>query len=181
MNSYLQRLPTWAQIIPVYAVIVLVIYTWTIISFIWKLTGWLLFLNGGEILTVLAYALATALVESLLVLLAPLVMALALPRRWFSDFFVPRGSALVIVGLGYLMLLAGHFQQKEQLPKPFLQYWSLSLVIVACIFLVHLSVRISFVRRTLELVSDRAKIFLYLWIPLSIASVGAILVRSVLG
>src|SRR5512140_447536 len=105
MRKYLSKIPTWQQIVPVYAVIVLVIYTWTILWFFWKLPSWTFFLNVGEMLTMLAYSLATNFAESLLVLCGPLVLGLVLPRKWFSEVFVARGAALSLAGLGYMMFL----------------------------------------------------------------------------
>ena len=77
MDRYLKRIPSWGKIVPVFAVIVLIVYAWTIIWFFWKLPSWLFFLNAGEILTAFAYSLATNLAESLVVLCAPLLLALA--------------------------------------------------------------------------------------------------------
>src|SRR5690242_16356711 len=82
------RIPSWAQIIPVYGVIVLMVYTWTLMAFFYKVPSWSYYLNAGEILTLLAYSLATNLAETLLVLCGPLLVALILPRRWFRDVFI---------------------------------------------------------------------------------------------
>lgn len=180
MNSFLKRLPTWAQIIPVYAVIVLVIYTWTILWFFWKVPSWLFYLNTGEILTMLAYSLATNLAESLLVLCGPLFLAFILPRKWFQDVFVARGAAICLAGLGYMIFLANQFQTKEDYPTLSLEPWSFVLALVGIALLVYLSGRISLLKKVLELVADRVTIFVYILLPLSIISLVVVLVRSLL-
>jgi hypothetical protein len=86
-------------------VIVLFVYGWTIIWFFWRLPGWVFFLSASEILMAAAYALATNLVESLAVLVLPLLLSLILPKTWFRNAFVARGAALVLALVAYMIFL----------------------------------------------------------------------------
>ncbi len=163
-----------------YAVIVLMVYTWTIMWFFWKLPSWLFFMNAGEILITFLYSVATNFVESLLVLCAPVFLCLILPRKWFYDLFVSRGAALVIAGLGYMMYLAFQFQGKNDYPSINLKAWSLALAFALLMLIVFLAGKINVSRKILEVVADRATIFLYLTIPVSIISVFVVLFHSVI-
>ena len=87
--------------------------TWTLMPFFWKVPSWSYFLDVGEILTLLAYSLATNFAESLLILCGPLLVTLLLPARWFREVFIARGAALSMASIGYLMLLALQFQTKD--------------------------------------------------------------------
>ena len=174
-----KRLPAWGEVAPVYAVIVLMVYAWTLVWFFWKLPSWLFFLNAGEILIALAYSLATNLVESLAVLCAPLVMSLALPKAWFHDRFVARGAALAISGLAYMMYLANQFKTKDDYPSLTLKTWSLGLAVILILFIVYLAGRLNPFKKVLELLADRAIIFLYISLPLSILSLVVVLIRWV--
>ena len=132
-----------------------------------------------EILGVLAYALVTDLLESLTVILAPILGSLVLPRRWFQESFVARGTALVMSGLGYMIYVAYQFKSKDDYPSLSLKPWSLALALAAILVIVALAGRIPVVRRVLEGLADRATVFLYLTIPLSVAALLIMLVRWV--
>lgn len=175
-----KRLPKLEQVAPVYAVIVLMIYTWTIMWFFWKLPSWLFFMNIGEILLTFLYSLATNFLESLVVLIAPVGLCFVLPRTWFYDRFVARGSALVLAGLGYMMYLAFQFQSKNDYPSYSLKAWAVALAAAALVLIVFLAGRFAVSRKVLEVIADRATIFLYVTVPLSILSVLVVLFHSVL-
>jgi hypothetical protein len=181
MSTLRSRVPSWGQILPVYGVIVLVVYAWTLLWFFWKVPGWLFFLNLGEILTALAYSLSTNLVESLLVLCAPLAAAIVLPRAWFRDVFVARGAALVLGGLGTMMYLAEQFKEKSNYPSLPLQPWTLGAAVLGVLLLVYVCGRFAPVRKAVESLADRMTIFVYILVPLSIISVVVVLFRAVVG
>jgi hypothetical protein len=175
-----KRFPTWGQVAPVYAVIVLMVYAWTLVWFFWKLPSWLFFLNAGEIALALTYSLATNLLESLAVLCAPLVMSLALPKKWFYDLFVARGAALAISGLAYMMYLANQFKTKDDYPSITLKHWTVGLAMVGILLIVYLAGRLNLFRKVIELVADRAIIFLYISLPLSLVALVVVLFRWVI-
>jgi len=158
---------------------VLMIYTWTSVWFFWKVPSWLFFLNAGEIGIAFAYALATNLVESLAILCGPLALSLILPKEWFLDRFVARGAALVLSGLGYMMYLAFQFKTKDDYPSITLKAWSVALAIVIMVVIVYLAGRLSLFRKIMEVLADRAIIFLYISLPLSLISLVIVLIRWV--
>jgi hypothetical protein len=172
-----KRIPKWGQILPVYAVIVQIIYIWTILWFFWKLPSLLYHLNVGEILAALSYVLATNLLESLIVLCAPIFMSILLPTKWFHDLFVVRGTALIVPGLGYLMYIADHFQSRNEYPAIFFKGWSVSLAFAVLFTFVFIAAKVTFLRKTIEFLADRAVIFLYIFLPLSLISIVTILFR----
>ena len=169
------RFPKAAQIAAVYAVIVFTVYSWTLLWFFWKYPSWLYFLNIGEILTVLAYSLATNFFESLVVLAAPVAVAVVLPKKWFYDVFVARGIALVLPILGYMMYIAFQFESKLDYPTEALN-WT-PVIVAVTLLLVFVVGRVDFLRKTIEIFADRATIFIYLTIPLSLVSVLVVVVR----
>jgi hypothetical protein len=159
-------------------VIAFILYTWTLLWFFWKLPGWLFFLNVGNILSALAYVLATNLAESLLVLGAVLALAWLLPGRWFRDVFVARGAALCMAGLGYMMFLADRFKDKINYPELPLAAWTVPVALVAVALVAYAGGRIAPVRKVLEAVADRATIFVYLLVPASLVSLVVILIHA---
>jgi hypothetical protein len=170
------RLPKWPQIAAVYAIIVLVAYTWTILWFFWKLPSWLYFLSIGEVLTVFAYAMATNLLESLLVLCLPLGVSLVLPRKWFSEAFVARGVIVVLSALGYAAFIMYQFQSREDYPSGIIRL--IPVVFLASLVLAYLAGKVKFLVKALDFFAEQATIFLYITLPISLVSLVVVIVRS---
>ena len=177
MTLVLERFPRWAQIIPVFGIILLIIYSWTLIWFFWDVPSWLHYLHVGEIMLLLAYTLATNFAESLVVLGCLLLLALVLPKKWFRDVFVARGTVLVLAALGCMIFLAEQFTDKDAYPTFWLRIPTLLAVAAAIAVLVYLGGRIAVVRRVLEALADRVSIFTYVLVPLSVLSVLAVAFR----
>jgi len=171
------RFPTQAQVAALYALIVFTLYSWTLLWFFYKVPGWLYYLSIGEILTSLAYSLATNFFESLVVLAAPLFLAVVLPKKWFADLFVARGAALIFPGLAYMMFVAFQFQSKLDYPSDIINLYPLVLVVI--FILAFLVGKVRFLSQALEALGDKATIFLYLSIPLSLVSTLVVLARLV--
>ncbi len=178
IRTLLGRIPGWAQIVPVCGVIMLMVYTWTLLWFFWKVPGWLYYLHVGEILTTLAYSLATNLAESLLVLLGLVGVALILPRKWFRDVFIARGAALSFAGLGYMMYLANQFKTRDDYTTASLRTWTVQLAVLGILVLAYLFGRIAPLRKVMEWIADRVSIFVYVLVPLSLISLLVVIIRS---
>jgi hypothetical protein len=144
------------------------VYGWTIVWFFWKLPSWLYFMTMGEIGGIFAYSMAMNFLESLTVVLAPVLLCLLLPSNWFFDNFIARGVSLAMLWLGYSMLFTTQMQDAEGYPKNLLVMSVLAVLLA--IPLASVVGKISIVRKFLEAFSDRAIVFLYLSIPISAIS-----------
>lgn len=171
------RFPSRGQAAAVYAITCLFLYSWTLLWFFWKIPGWLYFQTLDEIAVGLAYSLATNLLESLVLILLPLGLHFLLPRR-FADSFVARGSALVILSLGYVAFLLTQFQSREDYPSDIIRLTP--FVFIAILALAYLLGRISLTRKILENIADRAIVFLYIFIPASLVSLVVVLTRQLM-
>jgi hypothetical protein len=176
-SNLLKRFPTIGQVVPVYAVAVMVLYGWTILWFFWKVPGWLFHQTIGEVLVVLAYALFTNFLESLIVAGLPVLVAGILPRRWLADGFAARGMVLIVPVLGYMILLAYQFQDKSGYPSWLLD-WA-PLAVLLSLLLVFAVARITVLRRAFEWFGDRATVFLYISIPASLVALVVVIIRVV--
>jgi hypothetical protein len=160
----------------VYALIVLLVYGWTILWFFWKLPSWLFFMSIGEILVVVAYAMAMNFLESLCVLFVPVLLGFLLPRKWFLDTFVARGAALVLLLLGYAMFLTTQLPSEEGYPKDLLVLTVFAILGIG--LLAYILGKIPIVCKILEALSDRTIVFLYLSIPISLISLLVVVFRN---
>jgi hypothetical protein len=171
-----KKIPNESAAESVYAVTVILIYGWTAYWFIWKLPSWIYYLSITEILTIAAYSALANLFESLLIFSAPLVLTIIFPKQWFFDRFVSTGGLLVLLIGGYLI----YFPSVSNSAGSF-SYAPLIRAVVFFIIAIGLSISASRVRvlaNLIETFADRAKVFLYLSLPLSILSVFVIVARN---
>jgi hypothetical protein len=174
---FAKRMPNSQQIAAVYGVIVLVVYGWTIYWYLWKLPSWLYFMTLTEMLVAFAYAMAVNFLESVLILLVPILLCLFLPSRWFRDQFVAQGAILVVLILVALMQYLKIITSLQDLP-PGIGRMAL-LVMVGIVFLVFLVGRIGFLGKVIAEIANRATIFLYIFMPISALSLLVVLFRNI--
>jgi hypothetical protein len=125
----------------------------------------------------LAYEVFVNFLESLLVLLAPLAMSIVLPQKWFYDRFVSRGTSLVLLGLGYMMYFDETLLNEILMPRLFLL--RALRVAVGILVLVFLIDQVKLLRSAVEGFANRAVIFLYILVPVSIISVLTVVIRNI--
>jgi hypothetical protein len=175
--SIIEKIPKLEDIAPVYAVIVMMIYPWTLSRFFWKLSSWILFASVGDLTAYFAYMVVVNLLESILVLLVPILMSIILPQSWFYNRFKTRSVALALFGLGFLIYLDKKLYADSPFPLTLVRW--IPAAGVAILLLVFLVDRVGFLRRLLEELANRLTIFLYISIPISVVSLLVILIRNV--
>lgn len=171
------RLPTFNAILPVFAVISFMVYGWTLVVFLWKVPSWMMFLTLGEILSVSAYSMASALLESLAALVILLLASVLLPTRWMRDVFVTRGSVAAFFGLGSIMLYMLRLSTIGYAALHYLFPWTW-LALGLTLLLTFLAPRVRVIIRAVAWVSDRLIVFLFLLVPISLVSVLVVIYRN---
>jgi hypothetical protein len=176
--SITEKIPKLHDIVPVYAVIVMIIYPWALARFFWRLPSWLYFSSIGEIAIIFAYMIVVNLIESILVLLAPLLLSVILPKKWFYDRFIPKGILLVLLGLAYFMYFASQLQYQTPFPVELVSWTpAIAIAILGLVFLID---RFRFLDRILAELSSRLPIFLYIAIPVSLVALLVVLIRNII-
>jgi hypothetical protein len=161
------KIPGINQITPVLAITALLLYGWTFYRFIDKLPSWLLFSTFPEILSYYAQTLVLNLVEFLLVIGVIVLINFLLPRQFFMEMFVARGSLLSGFSLGYLMYLAFSIGQSKLSQFPWKIFQWAPFVFIAIFLLAIVLPYILPIRKIVEDFADRAIIFLYILAPLT--------------
>lgn len=165
------------DILPVYAVIATVVFGWSILAFIWKLPSWILFLNLGEILSILAYTLSVDLLESLFWLAVFLVLGMVLPAAVLKDHFTARSTIISLLVLSSLGLFVNRYGEWGQKLLNYSALWIL-VTISTAVLAAYLSSKFSLIARAAIWIADRVTVFLFLYVPLAIFSVIAVLIRN---
>lgn len=177
MNLLIRRLPGKDAMMSVLAVISFLVYGWTLVVFLWKVPSWILFLTLGEILVILAYSMTSALLESLSVLFILLLLNLLLPARWMRNVFVTCGTTAAIFGLGSIMVFLYRYSITGYGIISNLIPWSLAGLGIT-ILMTYVATQVRPISWFTRWISDRMLIFLYLFIPLSLVSLGVVIYRN---
>jgi hypothetical protein len=180
LATFKKHLPPRQDLLPVFGTVLFPVFSWSIIWFFQKMPGWQPFLSIWDILSILAYGLAFALLESLAVLGLVLILAAILPARVLRAHFVPLGSTLVL-GLTFWAIVF------QLIFDPVINYWSggefalwfgMALVfIILTMLLVHRSGQIQGIVTAL---ADRLTVFVYLYVFLGLLGVVVVAVRNIL-
>jgi hypothetical protein len=173
----LKRLPSFNQTLSAYAVIAFMLFAWALLWFFWNIPSWIKFMTLGYLLATLSYPMAASFLESLTILVLLLIPAMILPAGWFRERFAARGSAVTIGLLGVIMLRDYLIVADYFFLKPLPIFWLTSALLTA--LLLFLAVKFQRMEKALTLLAERLTIFLYIFVPLSVISLLAILVRNI--
>jgi len=135
----------------------------------------------GEILVITAYALAFALIESLVMTGLLLFLSLVLPVKVFRDKFIPQGSIVVLVsGLVAILLQENmgevyHLKIRQLTTFPIIGV----LGVVGMIFVLSwIFDRLGFLTRLIQSIAERMTVFSYIYVPLSVVSLVIVILRN---
>ena len=175
--SIVHKIPKLEEIAPVYAVIVMIVYPWTLTRYFWKLPSWILFASVSDLAAFFSYMVVVNLLESVLVLLVPLVLSVILPRKWFYDHFKTRSVALVLFGVGFLIYLNRNLHADSPFPLTLVRWTPVAAV--AILVFTYLADQVGFLRKILEELANRLTVFLYISIPVSAIALLVVLIRNI--
>jgi hypothetical protein len=161
----------------VFAVCVIPVHVWLVINFLDQARGIAIRVSTWDFLGVIAYILTFALVESLVVFLAILLIAFILPSRIFRSKFVALSSIVILVATGWFVYLQYHdeyIQGRQFVP---LAVWGFSFIVVlaSSIFLIHRSRKLE---KTFFSLAQRLAILSILYIFVDMLGVTIIILRN---
>jgi hypothetical protein len=125
---------------------------------------------------IVSYSMVVNLLESLALISGMLILSFLIPRAWFADRFSSSGSLLsILLGL-VLIYFSNQIQSAENFSyTPLIQ---IGLLFTAALCLAILLSRFHPVANFLDLLADRAKIFLYISLPVSLVSLIVVILRN---
>lgn len=160
-----------------YAVIVVLFYSWTIVASFKDLSAnWLFYFNLADMAALFAYSITGAFLESLVWILALLLLGFILPHKWFSENFTLYGSILSLALAGSLIHLYSQTLTYGILDK--LGVWAAAFW-GAVAALVALSKMLPIIGGVIQSIAERCVIFLYIYLPLSAISLLIVIIRNI--
>jgi hypothetical protein len=180
-NRLKSRFPDKQSIVNIFATAAFIVYGWTIYSSFWKIPSWLFYLRLSEIFSVYAYSFIVNFVESALLTLGVLFLGLFLSGNLWRDGFISAGVVILAVLVGSA-LIHMRIYEDPNLRVDFihsqLRWWAGTVFIAFAVSFI--CVRVTWLRNLLENLADRFVVFLYFYMPLTLLSLGVVLVRIAL-
>ncbi|UCG22783.1 MAG: hypothetical protein JSW55_11425 [Chloroflexota bacterium] len=162
----------------VFAVCLIPVHIWLIVTFLGQARGIAMRLTTWDFVGAVAYVLSFALLESVLLFLAIMVLAFILPGRMFRSKFVALSTVLVLVASAWFIYL--HFNDEmidnRQITLLALWVFSFALALVGLSLLVHRSQRIE---NSLFALAGRLAVLAILYIFIDLLSVIVVVLRNV--
>ena len=179
MTIFKERIPHQKEILYVYGGVVFGIYSWAIRGFLYQLSSLRLYHTLGEILATFAYLMAFALIESLIIMSALLMVGFILPQKWFREGFAYKGFITTLVaGIAMIILHYYLFSLNYEIPSMKVIYLGLGITIILLIALLWVTQNRPQLQKFLLAMQERLQIFIYFYIPLGIVGLTVVVLRN---
>jgi len=154
------------------------VHVWSLINVTREVPAWILRLSISEMVGVMAYAQLYALLDTLLIFVPLLLLAVLLPATLFRNKFVATGTAVIFISSAWFIFLHLNGQIIEQRQIAVLAIWGVSyLLILAAAFI--------FIRKNQKLETaivsfvQRLSVLSVLYLIIDLLSLVVIVVRNV--
>lgn len=178
MNLIRNRLPSRSEIIAVFGVVVFACHSWTMLGFLNKLSSFLLYFSVGEILSIFAYMMSVALLESIAFTILLVLLSVILPASWLRDGFAYKGFVIVLIATAASIL----FQRflPDDYPSTLMLAASTIVPLLLIVALIVVSHTFPRLRSLLLDIQDRISIMLFIYVPIGVLSLMVVLFRNLL-
>lgn len=173
------HIPHWQDTVYVFGGVIFIIYSWSVRGFLYQLPSLILYHQMLDIISILFYLMAFALLESLLVMGGLILLGFILPRKWFVEGFAYKGFLTILVtGISMIVLQNYLYSLNYEIPSINIVYLGLAVTFIALIMLILLFQKVSNLQKILLIVEERLQIFIYLYVPLGIAGILVVFFRN---
>ena len=177
------KFPSFPEIVLVLSTIVFINFSWSIGRMFRIIPSWLYFLSVWDLIPILTYVLAFALVESSLIIGLLLFLSFLLPPRYLKNHFKTQGSLMAIM-FGAIAILAHRYLSITYpwSPRQIIVYSTLAVSAVVFFALVISYISVSRSTRFENLIFglvEHMSIFFYIYVPLGILGLIVIGIRNI--
>jgi hypothetical protein len=178
LGIFKSRLPEWKDVFTVLSVIVFAVFSWSIRGFLFILPSIALRYAAMEIVAIFFYMMAFALLESLLIAGSLAVVSAILPKMWLREGFSYKGFLIVLISSVASILYQASL--RDELPGTNIYFLWVGVPILILIVLILLFHFVHRWRVVLQSVAERFMVFAYLYIPIGVLGLVAVIFRNLL-
>ncbi len=184
-NFIRTRLPARRDVLLVFGVVLFAVFGWSIRGFLFKLPSFALYFSLVNDLAVLCYMMAFALIESVIVMGALLVLAALLPSGWLRSGFAYKGFLIILVATAAIVLFEGYYRAdflKDMLAGYTYMFPPFVVGLLAAIgvlgVLLWLFRRYTRLQRYAVYTLEQISLFTYIYVPLGLIGAAVVLIRN---
>jgi len=181
IQRFAARFPDKANIVNLFATAAFLVYGWTLYASFWKVPSWIYFLRLNEIFSVYAYSFIVNFLESILLTLGLVLLGYFLSGNLWKDGFLAGSVVMLIVIVGSALVHMRIYDDpnlRVSFISSQLRWWLVTFGIAFGASFI--SVRVAWLRRSLETLADRFTVFLYIYLPLTVLSLAIVIARIAL-
>jgi hypothetical protein len=178
LNLIRNRLPGRREMIAVFSVAVFACHSWTMLGFFNKLSSFILYFTVGEILSIFAYMMSVALLESIAVTILLVLLSILLPPGWLREGFAYKGFIIIAIATAASIL----FQKFLPDDYPSTLMLAVSILVPLALIVAIIVIGRSFPRLQSILldIQDRISIMSYIYVPIGLLSMMVVVIRNLL-
>lgn len=173
-----KRIPSIQRLSATFGLILFVIHTWSIWQFLYRVPSYLMYLDIINLLAVFAYYMGFALLESLILLIILIFVAMILPTDWYAINFDAMNLPIVLISaisaVGFQKQLGNAYEGIN----PIIQWLGSTLLMISCLAI--LTRTLSNLRNFSSKVMDRISIMIYLYLPIGLFSLLVVMYRNLI-
>ncbi len=172
------RLPNWLEFQTALSITAFFVHSWSIRGFLHELPSFINYFNSREILSILAYMMATALLESALVTFGLVLVGFALPGKWYRQAFVTNSFLSLLVGAIAMIKLEDALLVDTRMlpPASFYSSWVI-VVLTTCLLLWYLARKSNTIARAVTFLVERLSLLGYLYLFTGLIGIAVVLLR----
>jgi len=176
MNFIKRRFPGRREVTLVFSAVAFPVFTWSLHSFIYRFPAFILYYGVWDLISILAYLLAFALLESLLVTALIVGLAALLPGSWLKQGFAYKGFLTVLAAAAAAIYIKETMTNQPAVKFLAIEFGAAFAAWIGLLLAAHFWLPMQ--RIVLDL-ADRFTIFLYFYIPLGLLSTLVVIVRII--
>ena len=178
MDTFKAKFPTKGDTWLVLSSILFVINIWAIINILRAVPSWILSRTIWEMIGIISYPLAFALIESLIVLIGLIIVAVILPKKVLRDNFVSMGSLSAI--LASLGMIITHLYGEELDIWPLRDFGRYLLVLIGIVLLSWIPIYfVNGIAKSIKFISTRIKPLSIAYLVLDILALFVVVTRNI--
>jgi hypothetical protein len=178
MNLFRHRLPEQQEIMQVLGTTTFIVFGWSLGGFFYRFPSFLLGHDIGSLVGILGYMLSFALLETLLILVALILLCVLLPQKWFKEGFAYKGSVTVLIAALAMVQLQDLMGKLESLPERGILYQGLLFTLLITFALILVLQLVKPLQKILLEIVERMQIFAYIYLPLAVVGLLVVIVRN---
>ena len=177
MAIFRSRFPSRPAVLYAFVACVFPIHVWSIINILRTVPSWILSMDIWQLIGVIAYTQAFALLESIIVFLILLFLAIILPAKWLRDRFVAQVCMAVFLATAWAIL--AHFYGQNYgiwvIKRFLLSMVPLLVLIIVFSILIY---RFKSLQKIIDAFVEHLLVLSFLYVGIDILSIMVILFRN---